>query len=803
MSIFLLAQTTGPATSSSLELDWPYTFAEWIPVILLLMALATTVWFTWRDTSRLGRGWSVFLSLLRIAFLIVGLIIALNPHIRTQTDAYRASRVIVLVDTSTSMQQPESDPRESSGTSPVTRSEAVRKLLADSKLLTELQGEHTVDVYTFNSDLSELHLRLPSLFKPKELSSANENSTEPLAVEATNWEELLASSGHTTRLGDSLDTLLVEAKSPTLAGVVIITDGASNAGRDVISARQRAVEDGVRLVAVGVGSTDPPVNLELTRIIAPTDVQKGDAFELSAIIGGQGIDGQDVRVDLLQQGPNDAEAIVVNSENRSLPENGLLEVVFDLKPGEAGEYEYTVRAAMLNGSETRSDDNQDSRKVNIFDRPLKVLIVAGGPMRDYRFARTTLYRHPSIEIDVWLQSGDVGISQEADNLLLSFPATKEKLYEYDALLAFDPDWSALSTEQVQLLTDWISNEGGGMLAVAGDVFTPELAARTELDAVRRLYPVQLEEVSLSLGAREKAETAYRVGLTQEGEVAEFLKLAESGEASAWEEFSGVYRCYPTRSPKAGTTIYAEFTDPLSRGPAGQPILIAGQRYGQGQVLYLGSPEMWRLREIDEAYFERFWIKSVRKAAEGRSKRGLQRSLFITEGREFELGNTIPLRLRALNPQFEPLTANEIQLEAYGPDGKAMIPGPELIRDRVRLAEYVGDFRPSVPGRYRLEYVVPESTENLKLELDVKLPRQEAASLIQEVPVLKRLVDGTGGEYVSLSEAAEKVPAFLPHQGESIVIDQQIKELWDRKWLMFMLAGLLSIEWLTRKLLKLA
>jgi len=29
------------------------------------------------------------------------------------------------------------------------------------------------------------------------------------------------------------------------------------------------------------------------------------------------------------------------------------------------------------------------------------------------------------------------------------------------------------------------------------------------------------------------------------------------------------------------------------------------------------------------------------------------------------------------------------------------------------------------------------------------------------------------------------------------------ELWDREWVMYLLVGLLSAEWLTRKLLKLA
>ena len=803
-----LAQNNTTGTSSRFELDWPYLWTDWIPIVLLLVAIGTTLFYSRRDTRQLGAGWKIFLTGLRLAFLGLGLLIALNPHQRTQTDAYRPSKVIVLVDTSTSMQQPVRDPR-SSGASPVpTRSEAAIELLRDSELLSRLRDVHSVDFYTFDQDVSQLRGRLPSKTPATQsVATTNASTNEQSGTSADeniDWNQILIPEGHVTRLGDSLDKLLVEAKSPTLSGVIVISDGAVNAGRDLAAARNRAETNGVRLVSVGVGSTEPPQNLEVSRLIAPTDVQKGDAFELTAMLRGQGIAGRSVQIDLLQKGPNDPEPIVVLSETETISENDApTDVVFNLKPSDGGEYQFTVKATLSSGSETRDEDNQLTRAVNIFDRPLRVLIIAGGPMRDYRFAKTALYRHPSTQTDVWLQTGAVGISQESDRLIFRFPEDKESLYAYDVILAFDPDWTALSEDNRELMTEWIANEGGGLFIIAGDVYTPQLAASEEFEKVKRLYPVLLEEVSLRLGTRDQATTAFPLGFTQEGAVAEFLKLEETGDASAWDEFPGVYRTYPTRGAKAGTTVFAEFTDPLARGPGGQPVLIASQRYGQGQVLYLGSPEMWRLRAVNESFYERFWIKSVRKAAEGRSKRGLQRSLFILDGAEFELGQTVPLRVRALTPQFEPLVAESISLELYGPNGSLILPGPELRKDPLRPAEYVGDFRPLVPGQYRFEFQVPETNERITQSIDVQFPRQEAASLVQEVEQLKRLVEGTGGEYVSLTDAAATVPELLPDKGESVTIDQKIDELWDRQFLMILMALLVAAEWLTRKLLKLA
>ena len=104
-------------------------------------------------------------------------------------------------------------------------------------------------------------------------------------------------------------------------------------------------------------------------------------------------------------------------------------------------------------------DNELEHTVNVFSRPTRTLILAGGPMRDYRFARTMLYRHPSIKSDVWLQSAPSGVSQDADELLYEFP-DRTALFEYDVILAFDVNWELLSPEQMQTLNEWVATGGG-------------------------------------------------------------------------------------------------------------------------------------------------------------------------------------------------------------------------------------------------------------------------------------------------------------------------------------------------------
>ena len=178
-------------------------------------------------------------------------------------------------------------------------------------------------------------------------------------------------------------------------------------------------------------------------------------------------------------------------------------------------------------------------------------------------------------------------------------------------------------------------------------------------------------------------------------------------------------------------------------------------------------------------------------------------MFVLDSREFDLGQTIPVRVRVLNEQFQPLASPSFSVDVYDSQGRPLTPSLVLAQDRFRPAEYTGEFRADLPGRYRLEMEVPGVTERLKEELQIRLPEREFAEMTQNVAVLTALAEQTGGRYLTLERAAAEIPALLPDKGERIIVDQRIQEIWDRGWLMGLLVGLLAVEWLSRKLLKLA
>jgi hypothetical protein len=85
---------------------------------------------------------------------------------------------------------------------------------------------------------------------------------------------------------------------------------------------------------------------------------------------------------------------------------------------------------------------------------------------------------------------------------------------------------------------------------------------------------------------------------------------------------------------------------------------------------------------------------------------------------------------------------------------------------------------------------------------VTTPKLEDENIRQNVRLLTELARDTGGQYLSLAQAAE-LPSLLSNRGEQFYIPERLRTLWDRDWVMYLLVGLLSVEWLTRKILKLA
>src|SRR5262249_25580013 len=148
-------------------------------------------------------------------------------------------------------------------------------------------------------------------------------------------------------------------------------------------------------------------------------------------ISGQGLARQMLEVELLSKLEQDeGEPTVIQSREEQLLEDGVpINVAFDYVPTEPGRRLFRIRVRPVKKvAELGDEPVQDEVGIEVIDKKTRVLLVAGGPMRDYQLVRNLLHRDKTIDVDVLLQTGVPGISQESDNVIFQFPEGREELF---------------------------------------------------------------------------------------------------------------------------------------------------------------------------------------------------------------------------------------------------------------------------------------------------------------------------------------------------------------------------------------
>lgn len=792
--------------------DSPWVVPALIGGLALLLAY---VWLVYRREARtVSSAKATVLALLRTT-AIVGLVaFFLGIERRSSTLVVEPSRVAVLVDTSLSMDLPANDRSLSNDTT--SRVAAVRMLLAASPLVDELRDTHDVELVAFGDTLRPTAY-LPTTGDADEVNDtpAQADSVASVPLTADRLETDFAAVDHETRIGDAIAATLERYQGLPLAGIVLLTDGGQNRGLDLTTAGEAAGEARVRVHSVGYGPTTAPANVALRELIAPERAYPGDKLTLQAIVHIQDLAGRQVELQLARRPAGDGadanatepwELLETRSVSISHPDS-LETVRFETSPDEAGNYIYEVRA-LPSPREVIKDDNAQQAEVAIIDRQTRVLLYAGGPTRDYRFVRNQLRRDDSFVVDVLLASGAPGISQDANEILSGFPVTAEQLSQYDAVVAFDPDWTELSAEQVRWLEQWVARQAGGLIVIPGRVNTPQWGISSRMRTIRGLYPVRMPDQLLDLRTDEQGrDVARKLRFTREGAEAEFLWLADNRNDSdeAWEQFDGVYSALVHSSPKPGATVYAHLmaASDDERGPA----YLVGHYYGAGQVMYVGSGELWRLRKLDAKYYDRLWTSLLRHSSQARLLQGSPRGKLLVSQDRYEVGATVPVRAVMLDQQMEPLVAESLPLDLTMPGG-----GSDrllLAADPGRAGNFAGEFRVVVPGAYRMTLAVPESTDELERTIRVATPQLEVTQTTRDATGLAALAKATDGVYyespsiaLSGSEAVPSIVAATPSQSRTKRVIGAIDKAFARQQSLVLLAlvvGALCLEWIVRRL----
>jgi hypothetical protein len=174
-------------------------------------------------------------------------------------------------------------------------------------------------------------------------------------------------------------------------------------------------------------------------------------------------------------------------------------------------------------------------------------------------------------------------------------------------------------------------------------------------------------------------------------------------------------------------------------PESNPSYFVGQFYGSGNVFFMGSGEMWRLRSLDDSLHERFATQLVRHVSQGRLLRGSRRARLLVDRDRFAVGATVVVRL--VVPEGDTAVPTDCQI--VGPDGVVLrVP---LTAERNREGVLQGTFVAARDGSWRIDVDLPGGTgERVSRRIQAKLPDRELERPRLDRGVLEQLARLSGG-----------------------------------------------------------
>lgn len=741
------------------------------------------------------------LMLLRCGVLLLMGLIALEPvrvrYLHRTIDAV----TLVLVDESASMgladrYRGEAGARRVAAVAPagadpaegITRAALVRRI-ASPEWLGALSKQNRVRVFGFSDRVRPLAEWPARTAAPPEI----ELGVEPI--------------GAATHLGLAVREAVEAAGGAPVAAVVLLSDGCVNAGEPIEAVGQFLRSRQIPLHAIGVGDPSEPVNVRLVEVTAPRMVFKDDPFNITAFLGGEGLSGRSVDVELVERTAGGQGRTVAQRSARARPDGSFEPVAFERRVARPGDWEYEVRVAPLEDESIASDNARTVfPAVRVLDDKMRVLLVGGAPSYDYRFLARLLIRDRSVNVSCWLQSADRRAVREGTTVIDHLPATREELLKYDAVLLVDPNPAELPADWGRLLASLVSEYGGGVLYVAGRKYTTEFFRSPRTAPIAEILPVARDpdsELMLNdLGIYQRK--SWPVIVPDAALTHPIMRMADdpAGTRAQWALFEGVFWHYPVRREKPAASVLLRHSNPRMVNSAGPHILMATQYVGSGRSAWLGTDDTWRWRRVSEASFNRFWIQSLRYIVEGKLAGSRNRALLLADRDRCQPGESITITARLLDETYKPLAGAVADVTVGLPSGATRTLTLDALEGRPGY--YQGRLVAEQPGPIRLSVSLPSAAgEAATATCDVSVAPSdlEMRSLTLRREPLIELARQTGGTYHEMDEAG-RVPEAIEDRSQTLVVAERPRPIWDNAWVLAALVGLLSVEWAARRALNL-
>lgn len=766
-----------PPDAEHVNLVWERPFGPWLWTLLLIGAAALAFWsYSRLHGHRAGR-W--VLATVRSLLIVLVLVVLSGPMLELPREIVEPDWVLMLVDRSESMTVEDAQTNDSA-TARRSRDAQLEQLLrTHNQTWSELSDNRTVLWLGFHN----------GAFNLERIETDGESVAEDQLP-----AQLGEPTGQRTRVARALEQALQRAAARPISGIVVFSDGRTDDPPDR-SLLRRLQANQVQVYTVPLGSTRPLGDLAVRRIDAPQRAFVRDKVPVIIDIDRLGVaagqlDATVRLIDELTGEELDAAALEAGDETE--------QITLTATPNLTGEATWKV-VVETEQPDLIPENNVKTIMVELVDRPLNVLFVEGYPRWEYRYVKNLLVREKSIESSVMLTSADRDFAQEGNQPITRLPRSPGEFAEYDVLIIGDVPGSFFSPDQLEMMRQHVSERGAGLLWIGGERYTPNTYGTTVL---ADLLPIRGSLNVPPIGSpvtMQPTDLAERLGVLQlvtEGGVGWPRELRDP--SYNWSSLSYAQRIEPGQLKPTAVPL----AETVGEFDGAHLPLVIHMRYGAGQIVYVATDEIWRWRYgRGEALTEQFWVQIVRML--GRESLAVtgDRAVITATPRRVETGQPARIEVRLLDEQL--IDAADMSLTAVieTDDGQRIaeveLPQVEGAEDR-----YAATYLLDRPGAYRIRLTHLQGIDQFtEATLDIVAPDDEMRRPETDHGLLAELSSATGGAVLEPA-AIGSLPDLLPNRSIR-TLNPLTERIWDTPLVLALALLLLTLEWIGRKLVRLA
>jgi hypothetical protein len=725
----------------------------WWAAGLVAIAIAATAFWSYRQPlAPLSPSQRWILTSLRALSLALVVVFLCRPVILLPPVADRDLVVPVLVDVSRSMRIADADG--------ATRLARATEIL-EREIVPSLSGAFTPEVFAVGDAWTAAQ---PGDLRP---------------------------DGPRSSLAEAVDGIRERYRGRRVPGIVLITDGATTGVADVRAA-------GVPVFPIGVGTAQGPDDREVVELTArePRIDQTSIDLRISTVSRGYGRSPFQLRI--LANG-----RLIETRTVTPLADGSPVDQVITVSPEATVATVYTAEVAPADG-EAVVENNTRSVLVSPTGRKRKVLAIAGAPGYEFSFLSRALARDPGLEFDSIVRKGQNESGQHtylvqagagrAAALTAGFPATREALYGYDALILANIEGDFFARAQLTMGADFVSVRGGGLVVLGGRSFAQRGLIGTPLEEA---VPVELNDrrggLARASADAEGAPVPNAVMLTADGESHPALRIGRTLDETRklWNALPPLAANAAVGGPRPGATILAVT---MAASGTRYPV-IAVQRYGRGRSMVFGGEASWRWRMLAPAAdrtYEHFWRQAARWLATSAPE-----PVSVAVPSAAEPGSPTQIEVEARDSAFVPAGDAAVTATITGPGGSSQ---PLTLRGDPEVpGRFTGQLTPGVAGLYRVQGEARRGLRSLG-PIDAwfyagGVDREFADPRLND-GFLRRLARASGGEYLPAGDAG-RLPSLLLSSAPR-ALEPERRDLWHEPWAFALVVALLSGEWILRR-----